>query len=83
MKPMHASRYFIFGIFVLLASASAVAGGPKFVAGTTYFNPAVTGQPVHWAGGVVNHYVDQRPLNSQIGNQQATAMVDSAAAAGR
>ena len=64
----------------LLGSLAAVAGGPKFVAGTAYFNPAVVGQPVHWSGGVVNYYVDQRPLNSQISNQQATAMVDAAAA---
>lgn len=57
-----------------------MAGGPKYVAGTSYFNPAVAGTPVHWAGGVVNYFVDQGPLNSQIGNQQATAMVDAAAA---
>jgi hypothetical protein len=38
------------------------------------------GQPVHWAGGQVNYYVDQGPLNSSIDNQQATSMVDAAAA---
>jgi hypothetical protein len=57
----------------------ACAGGPKYIAGPTYFNPAVLGQPVHWAGGQVNYYVDQGPLNSSISNQQATAMVDEAA----
>ena len=41
-----------------------LAGGPKYVAGVSYFNPAVLGQPVHWAGGLVNYYVDQGPLNS-------------------
>jgi hypothetical protein len=50
------------------------------VAGATHFNPAVLGQPVHWSGGLVNYYVDQGPLNSSINNQQATAMVDAAAA---
>ena len=50
------------------------------MAGTSYFNPAVVGQPVHWAGGQVNYYVDQGPLNSSVSNQQATAMVDAAAA---
>ena len=35
---------------------------------------------MHWSGGVVNYYIDQGPLNSQISNQQATAMVDAAAA---
>ena len=63
-----------------LAPQPASAGGPKYVAGATYFNSAVLGQPVHWAGGRVNYYVDQGPLNSTISNQQATAMVDAAAA---
>jgi hypothetical protein len=57
-----------------------VAGGPKYVAGVSFFNPAVAGRPVHWAHGQVNYYVDQGPLNSSINNQQATAMVDAAAA---
>ena len=64
----------------LFAPASLFAGGPKYVAGVSFFNPAVVGQPVHWAGGQVNYYVDQGPLNSSIDNQQATAMVDAAAA---
>ena len=68
------------GLALVLAPAAAPAGGPKFVAGVSYFNPAVVGQPVHWSGGAVNYYVDQGPLNSQIANQQATAMVDAAAA---
>ncbi len=67
-------------LLVALAPPDLLAGGPKFVAGVSYFNPAVLGQPIHWAGGQVNYYVDQGPLNSQISNQQATAMVDAAAA---
>jgi hypothetical protein len=50
------------------------------VAGATFFNPGVMGQPVHWAGGPVNYYVDQGPLNASIDNRQAAAMVDAAAA---
>ena len=67
-------------MLILLAPPALHAGGPKWVAGTSYFDPAVLGQPVRWAGGIVNYSVDQGPLNSQINNQQATAMVDSAAA---
>ncbi|MGB6742579.1 MAG: IPT/TIG domain-containing protein [Terracidiphilus sp.] len=63
-----------------LVSTAAQAGGPKYVAGASFFNPAVMGQPVHWSGGQLNYYVDQGPLNSGISNQQATAMVDAAAA---
>ena len=65
---------------LILAPAIALAGGPKYVAGTSFFNPAVVGHPVHWANGQVNFYVDQGPLNASVSNQQATAMVDAAAA---
>ncbi|HEX8813460.1 MAG TPA: IPT/TIG domain-containing protein, partial [Terracidiphilus sp.] len=50
------------------------------VAGTTFFNSNVMGQPIHWTGGKVQYYVDQGPLSSTVTNQQAVAMVDSAAA---
>jgi len=64
----------------LLAPGLAVAGGPKYVAGASYFNPGVIGQPVHWANGQLNYYVDRGPLSSTVTNAQATAMVDAAAA---
>lgn len=63
-----------------LGQGSALAGGPKYVAGTSFFNPAVLGQPVRWAGGQVNYYVDQGSLNASVSNADATAMVDAAAA---
>ena len=78
--PNRAAKCLLGGFLLLVAPIAAFAGGPKFVAGVSYFNPAVVGQPVHWAGGQVNYYVDQGPLNSQVSNQQATAMVDAAAA---
>jgi hypothetical protein len=65
---------------LLLLPASAVAGGPKYVAGVSYFNPGVVGQPLHWANGQLNYFVDQGPLNASVTNQQATAMVNAAAA---
>ncbi|HEV2133830.1 MAG TPA: IPT/TIG domain-containing protein [Terracidiphilus sp.] len=64
----------------LFSYAVAFAGGPKFIAGAGYFNSSVTGQPVRWANGQVNYYVDKGPLNSSVSNPQATAMVDAAAA---
>src|SRR5579863_4460719 len=64
----------------LVLAVPAAGGGPRYVAGSSFFNPGVMGQPVHWAGGQVNYYVDQGPLNASIDNQQATAMVDAAAA---
>jgi hypothetical protein len=62
------------------APIAAHAGGPKFIAGSTFFNPGVLGQPAHWAAGQLNYYVDQGPLSPSVSNQQATAMVDAAAA---
>jgi len=56
-----------------------LAGGPKYVAGVSYFNSAVMGQPVIWPGGQVNYFVDQGPLGP-LSNTQAVAMVDAAAA---
>lgn len=55
------------------------AGGPKYVAGATYFNSAVMGQPVVWANGQVRYLVDQGALGP-LSNGQAVAMVDAAAA---
>lgn len=70
-----------FGLaLVALAPLAARAGGPKYVAGTSYFNAGVVGQPVHWGAGQVNYYVDQGPLNGAVSHEQATAMVDEAAA---
>lgn len=66
-------------LFLLLAPAIAAAGGPKYVAGASFFDPSALGQPLHWPGGLVSYYVDQGALNASVSNQQATAMVDAAA----
>jgi hypothetical protein len=80
LRTPHSHRTARWLLALLLGPAAAVAGGPKYVAGVSYFDPAAEGQPVHWAGGQVNYYVDQGPLSASVNNQQATAMVDSAAA---
>lgn len=69
-------------VLLLLAwmPSNALAGGPKYIAGVGYFNASVLGQPARWANGQVSYYVDQGPLNASVSNQQATAMVDAAAA---
>jgi len=63
-----------------MAADPAQAGGPKFIAGSSYFNASVLGLPVHWSGGVVNYFVDPGALSSTVTHTQAAAMVDSAAA---
>ena len=79
-SPRHHRRAALPLALLLLVPACAIAGGPKYIAGTSFFNPAVVGQPVHWASGQVNYFVDQGPLSGSVSNQQATAMVDAAAA---
>jgi len=65
---------------IACTTQSAHAGGPKYVAGSTYFDPAAMGTPVHWAQGKVNYSVDQGALSATVSNAAATAMVDAAAA---
>ncbi|MGD0548409.1 MAG: hypothetical protein ABR991_11355, partial [Terracidiphilus sp.] len=76
----HCAAAWFLASLLVLAPGTAVAGGPKYVAGVSFFNPAEAGQPLHWASGQLNYYVDQGPLNSAVTNQQAKAMVDAAAA---
>jgi hypothetical protein len=54
------------------------AGGPKYVAGTSYFSSAVTGQPLTWAQGQVTYYTDQGDLSPVLDNAEANAFVANA-----
>jgi len=63
-----------------LVPALLHAGGPRLVAGATWFDPASVGQPLHWQGGQVRYFVDQGSLSATVTNAQAVAMVDAAAA---
>lgn len=79
-SPAHPVLRFILFVFIVLWPAAALAGGPRLVAGTTHFNTGLAGTPIHWPNGQLNYYADQGPLSATISNQQARAMVDSAAA---
>jgi hypothetical protein len=65
--------------FVIFGAALAHAGGPKYVAGVSYFNPSVLGQPIVWPGGQLHYFVDQGTLGP-LSNSDAVSMVDAAAA---
>src|SRR5215469_5083096 len=67
-------------LVILCGPPAGYAGGPRLVAGSSFFDPGVMGTPVHWAGGRVDYFVDQGPLSAGITNAQAIAMVDAAAA---
>src|SRR5579863_8353752 len=52
----------VLGLLVLFAQL-AQAGGPKYVAGVTYFNQGLAGTPITWAQGAVSYYTDQGDLS--------------------
>jgi len=54
------------------------AGGPKYVAGTSYFNSTVAGQPLTWALGQITYYTDQGDLSPVLDNGEANAFVATA-----
>jgi hypothetical protein len=63
-------------IAAVLGGAIAVhGGGPEYVAGSSYFNPSVMGQPLTWAGGQISYYTDQGDLSPILPNAAANALV--------
>ena len=63
---------------ILFFAVLARAGGPKDVAGSSFFNPATMGQPLIWSGGQVNYYTDQGDLSPILPNSAANAFVATA-----
>jgi hypothetical protein len=70
----------IVSAMAFLGIPTAYAGGPRWVAGSSYFTPAVLGQPLVWRNGVVNYYTDLGDLSPTVTQAQANAMVAAAAA---
>lgn len=54
------------------------AGGPNYVAGTSYFESSMTGQPLVWPGGTITYYTDQGDLSPILPNTAANSFVASA-----
>ena len=63
---------------VLIFVQTASAGGPRNVAGTTFFDPTTTGQPLSWPLGQVTYYTDQGDLSPYLPNASANAFVADA-----
>ena len=79
-RKMFVARSF----FVRLALAAAMilfvallsrAGGPKNVAGTSYFQASATGQPLIWTQGAITYYTDQGDLSPLLPNASANDFV--------
>lgn len=54
------------------------AGGPNYIAGTSYFDVTATGQPLVWAQGEITYYTDQGDLSPILPNASANTFVASA-----
>ena len=65
-------------VAVALMCRAAHAGGPKFVAGASYFDPATKGMPVTWAQGTVTFYTDQGDLSAILPGPSADSFVANA-----
>ena len=67
-------------IFSLVATfvLSSRAGGPRNVAGTSFFDPTTAGQPLVWPLGQITYYTDQGDLSPYLPNTSANALVADA-----
>jgi hypothetical protein len=63
---------------VLLFVISVRAGGPKCVAGTSYFDSSTTGQGLTWPMGQIIYYTDRGDLSPILPNSTANNFVASA-----
>src|SRR5579859_7185748 len=66
------------GALVLTLVLVCRAGGPKKVAGTSYFDPSVTGQALSWPQGTITFFTDQGDLSPILPNASANNFVATA-----
>lgn len=54
------------------------AGGPRYVAGASYFDPTTVGTPLTWTQGTISYYTDQGDLSPVLPGPSADAFVADA-----
>jgi hypothetical protein len=65
-------------VLLLTLMQLAQAGGPRYIAGISYFNQGTAGTPLTWAQGAVNYYTDQGSLSPTVSGPQGDALVADA-----
>jgi len=71
-------RLALAGGIILVFAMITRAGGPKCVAGSSYFDPAATGQPLTWGQGQITYYTDRGDLSPILPNASANSFVAGA-----
>ncbi|MGA7521625.1 MAG: IPT/TIG domain-containing protein [Acidobacteriaceae bacterium] len=66
-------------LVLVFAVQAARAGGPRWVAGSSYFDPAAKGNPIVWSNGQVTYFTDLGALSAEVSQAQANTMVATAA----
>jgi len=62
-------------IVLIVLVELARAGSPQYVAGISYFNAGIAGQPITWSGGTVTYYTDQGDLSPILRGPDADRFV--------
>jgi hypothetical protein len=72
------SVYLSFLLLLLIISSNSYAGGPRYVAGSSYFDPGIMGTPLTWAQGAITYYTDQGDLSPVLPHSAADSFVANA-----
>ncbi|HXX01664.1 MAG TPA: IPT/TIG domain-containing protein, partial [Candidatus Acidoferrales bacterium] len=70
-------RLALAAVLVFVFSLASRAGGPKYVAGTSYFDSSMSGQPLVWPQGQITYYTDQGDLSPILDNAAANDLVST------
>jgi len=70
----------LLAMICLIAGSPVYAGGPRWIAGSSYFNASAKGKPAVWAGGQIGYYVDLGNLSASVNQTQAKTMIANAVA---
>jgi hypothetical protein len=68
----------LLAMICLMAGIPVYGGGPRWIAGSSYFNASAKGKPVVWAGGQIAYYFDQGDLSATVTKYPAEDLVNAA-----
>src|ERR1700684_4259778 len=71
-------RLALIAAIILFCVLGSRAGGPQCVAGTSYFDSSMTGQPLVWPLGTITYFTDQGNLSPILPNASANSLVANA-----